>query len=85
MRTTGAGPAALEADEARRGGERIGPERQPADGDGVRRDLVDDGVEQLPDQVGTLGVEADLLAVDVEVRAQARRQHDLALRERSVP
>jgi len=68
--------------DAGRGRERIGAEGQTADGDCVGRDLVDQHVEQLADQLRTLGVQADLLAVDVEIRLEARRQRDLALLKR---
>ena len=79
--STGSRAAALEADQRGRRGQGIGAERQSADRHGIRSDLLDHLVEQLPDQAGALGIEADLLAVDVEVGGAPRRQHHLALLE----
>ncbi len=54
----GARPTGLKADDADRGRERIGAEREPADCHGGGSDLVDHHVKQLADQRGALGVEA---------------------------
>lgn len=71
----------LVAGDRDRGGDRIGAQRQATDGAGGRRQVVDDPAEQPPDPEAALGVEADRLAVDVEVGALPRREDDLALGE----
>lgn len=59
--------------------ERIGSERESTDGFRGWRNMCNYLLEQRADEIRAFGVQAYLLAVDIEVRLLPRRQRDFSL------